>query len=435
MNEKPLFQEKSEQKFFIQIIQTYLPFWPLFVLTIGISMSVSYIYLRSQIPIYVANAKVLLKDPNKGGGDSKVLDALNIFSEKKIVDNEILVLKSSSILQVVVKDLNLYASVYNKGKVKLEELYGENSPVSFITTSPDSILNFNKFIFTINWKNKNININNMVVPFDGNVLLGNVNFHLFVNDSYNQNVKGKNYFVNISPVAAVSSGISGSIRANPLSNVSTVLDIKIETPQPLKGEAILTRLFEVYNSQGIEDKNMIASKTLAFIEDRLRLVISQLDSVEKNIVSYQSKQSMYKVGEQGTLFLANVKDLDKRKGEIDLQLEILNSIKNYVQSKGKNNGTVPSLNLIADPVVNGLVQQLYAAEFERDKAIQISGEQSESVLLTKEKVRRLKTDIQESLTNIKNNLVTIKNDIEVKTNSNNSLLSQVPQKERGLLDL
>ena len=150
MNEKPLFQEKSEQKFFIQIIQTYLPFWPLFVLTIGISMSVSYIYLRSQIPIYVANAKVLLKDPNKGGGDSKVLDALNIFSEKKIVDNEILVLKSSSILQVVVKDLNLYASVYNKGKVKLEELYGENSPVSFITTSPDSILNFNKFIFTIN---------------------------------------------------------------------------------------------------------------------------------------------------------------------------------------------------------------------------------------------------------------------------------------------
>ena len=110
MNEQPFFQEKPETNIFVQLLQKYLPFWPLFALTIPIALSVSYIYLRSQVPIYVANAKVLLKDPNKGSGDSKVLDALNIFSEKKIVDNEILVLKSSSIVQHVVRELDLYAS-------------------------------------------------------------------------------------------------------------------------------------------------------------------------------------------------------------------------------------------------------------------------------------------------------------------------------------
>src|SRR5436190_9029151 len=98
MNEQEFFKEKSETNIFVQILQKYLPFWPLFALTIPIALSVAYVYLKSQTPIFVATAKVLLKDPNKGSGDSKVLDALNIFSEKKIVDNEILVLRSSSVL-------------------------------------------------------------------------------------------------------------------------------------------------------------------------------------------------------------------------------------------------------------------------------------------------------------------------------------------------
>ena len=86
MSEQQFFKERPETNLLSQILQRYLPFWPLFVVTIGIGLAVSWLYLRSQTRIYVANAKVLLKDPQKGGGDSKVLDALNIFSEKKIVE-------------------------------------------------------------------------------------------------------------------------------------------------------------------------------------------------------------------------------------------------------------------------------------------------------------------------------------------------------------
>lgn len=55
---------------------------------------------------------MLLKDPQKNGGDSKVLDALNIFSEKKIVDNEIIAGRWPSSLEDVVDSLNLYATIY-----------------------------------------------------------------------------------------------------------------------------------------------------------------------------------------------------------------------------------------------------------------------------------------------------------------------------------
>ena len=110
-------------------------------------MSVAYVYYRAEVPIYVSSAKVLLKDPNKGSGDSKVLDALNIFSEKKIVENEILVLRSSSLMQEVVSSLDLYATVFNQGKVRLEELYGDNTPVRFIAAVKDSKPTYGKYPF------------------------------------------------------------------------------------------------------------------------------------------------------------------------------------------------------------------------------------------------------------------------------------------------
>src|SRR5665647_854326 len=158
MNEEQFFKEKQETNIFIQLLQKYLPFWPLFALTIPISMSIAFIYLRAEVPIYVATAKVLLKDPNKGSGDSKVLDALNIFSEKKIVENEILVMRSSGLMQEVVKSLDLYATAYNQGKVRLEELYGENSPIRFIALQKDSIYSYGKHNFKIDWNNRSVEI-------------------------------------------------------------------------------------------------------------------------------------------------------------------------------------------------------------------------------------------------------------------------------------
>jgi hypothetical protein len=48
MSEQQFFQEKPETNLLVQILQRYLPFWPLFILTIGTGLAISYVYLRSQ---------------------------------------------------------------------------------------------------------------------------------------------------------------------------------------------------------------------------------------------------------------------------------------------------------------------------------------------------------------------------------------------------
>jgi capsular exopolysaccharide synthesis family protein len=435
MTDQQFFKERPETNILVQVLQRYLPFWPLFLVCITTGVAISWFYLRTQTRIYEAAAKVLLKDPQKNGGDSKVLDALNIFSEKKIVENEIIVLRSSSILEEVVRSLNLYATVYNEGRVRVEELYGGNSPVWFRAADKTNINGTGKYYFSVDWNTSSITINNQVVHFDSTFTIGKTVYTVVPNPEYNRGLRGKNYYVVFSDVSGAAGAVAGTLKAAATSNTSTVIEVKIETPVPEKGTDILNKLFEVYNAAAIDDKNQIAAKTLAFIEDRLHLVIGQLDSVEKNIESYKTRESVYNLGDQASLYLSNVSDLDKKSSEVGIQLDVLNDVQRYVDHKGTKPGTVPSQLLITDPTLAGLLQKLYDAEFQLDKISSINGEKSDAVILANEAVNRIKGDIRENIGNIKSNLSTVRDNVNSRIAMNNGMLKGIPQKERGLLDI
>jgi len=435
MSEQQFFKERPDTNLLLQILQRYLPFWPLFVITICIGLAVSWFYLRVQTRIYVASAKVLLKDPQKNGGDSKVLDALNIFSEKKIVENEIIVLRSSVILEDVVASLSLYNSVHNEGKVRTEELYKGNSPVWFRAVDKNNINGGGKYFFEVDWKKKQVVINKQNIAFNDTVNINGSAYFIVPNPAYNKEVTGKNYYVIFNSIAGAAGTFAGNLKANATSNLSTVIEVKLETPVPEKGVDFLNRLFEVYNFDAIEDKNQIAAKTLAFIEDRLNLVTGQLDSVEKNIQRYKTQESVYDLGGQASLYLSNVSELDRKSSDVQIQLDVLRDVQQYVDSKGRKQGTVPSQMLISDPTLAGLITKLYDAEFQLTKAESINGEKSDAVIMANQAVGRIKGDIRENLGTIRSNLNAVKSNVNSGIGMYNGMLSQIPRKERGLLDI
>jgi tyrosine-protein kinase Etk/Wzc len=435
MNDELPIMEKQNDSLLAQIVYRYLPFWPFFIIIVSISLAVSFIILRSQTKIYLASSKVLLKDPQKGNGDTKVLDALNIFSEKKTVENEIIVLRSTSLMETVVKDLDLYAVIFNEGKVQKEELYGSNSPLKFVALHKDSISPAGKRNFEIDWESKMVKIDGKSVPFGGICKIQNTHYRIEINPNYKRNLKGKNYFVVFNSVYTTAAKIISTMKAGPISYASTVIDVKMETAEPKKGADILNKLFEVYNKAAIEDKNLMATKTLNFIEDRLSAVINQLDSVEKNMETYKTQQGVLELGEQASIYFNVVNELDKANSTLDLQLQILQEVEKYTSKKSNEKGTVPSLILLNDETLKSLLNQLYTAEFELEAAYANSGRKSNTVLLAEEKVEKLKVDIKESLSNIRSNLSVQRRSNDMNIARNKNLYSSVPMKERGLLDI
>ena len=132
--------EKSNTNSLSAVAVRYLPFWPVFLVAIVISLAVSNIYIRYQIPIYEANATILLKEPARGADNGNLLAALGSDGgSSKKVENEVEVLKSHILLQGVVKQMGLYTNLYRKGT--FHDLLIYQAPVKFIASDPNALQN------------------------------------------------------------------------------------------------------------------------------------------------------------------------------------------------------------------------------------------------------------------------------------------------------
>ena len=87
-----------------EIIFKYIIYLPLFILTLGISITVAYIYLRYQIPYYSSSISLIIKDDKTskggagGGGGGEALDDIVMFKSKINLANEIEILKSATLI-------------------------------------------------------------------------------------------------------------------------------------------------------------------------------------------------------------------------------------------------------------------------------------------------------------------------------------------------
>src|SRR5688572_12209540 len=121
----------------------YLPYWPLFLVLLILGLAGAWAYLKFySIPVYETYATIMVKDEKKGVDESGVLEALQIYPTKNIVENEMEVIHSRKLMEKVVEQLQLYAPVYedagNKGKIKATSAY-TSSPITIIARKPDDL--------------------------------------------------------------------------------------------------------------------------------------------------------------------------------------------------------------------------------------------------------------------------------------------------------
>src|SRR3954449_8443922 len=93
---------KKEDSIMIQLWNKFFPYWPLFLILIVISIAGAWLYLKYSTPMYQASASILIKDERKGSDESKLTESLDYLSSKKIVENEIEVIRAKTLLKKVV---------------------------------------------------------------------------------------------------------------------------------------------------------------------------------------------------------------------------------------------------------------------------------------------------------------------------------------------
>ena len=427
----------KDNKVLQQLYFKYMPYWPMFLTFLLLSVGALFVYLKLNTPVYETNASILIKDETKGQEDSKMEEVLNMFGTKKTVENETQILSSNEILKVVINKLHLYAPVTEElgwnGKITKSAFL--TSPIMIEVPDPETIRQTKNIYFTLSSDGKNVVVDGKNYPVNEWIESpwGKIRFQKNAFSKTSTAVKNKMFF-SLLEMDKITNAVSKNLVVTPVSRQSSVINLKIRDEIPERGETILKNIVDAYNASSIERKNAIAMKTLEFIEGRLKNVGAQLDSVESGIQKYRDRSNIVDISEQSRLYLQSIEENDKEINTLNMRMSALNEVENYVESKG-NGDIVPSTINIADPTLSQLVNKLSDAQSQYESLKKTTAENNPILQSLQEEINKTKPSILENIRNQKRSIASGKTYLDQINNKYSSMLSTVPKKERELVEV
>ena len=427
---------KNEESTIKQLLDKIIPYWPVFIILSSIGIGAAFCYTKLTTPMYEATATLIIKDEKKGNDDSKLMESLNMINSKKIIENEIEVLQSRTLMSNVVTKLKLYAPITEKGDARDISAY-TISPIVIESLTPEKIksarnikINFNKTDNSITIENKKIGFLNEWIhtPY------GTLKFTL--NENYVPTKRIKQLSFSLYPPKEIINIILKKLKVVAASKLSSVINLSYRDEVPQKAENILNQLLLFYDLSSINEKNNLAKNTLKFVEERLYSVSNDLDSIEKIVQQYKTTGNASDIGIEGQLYLQNVSSNDQKLGEINMQLAVLSEVDKIIKTNNRDKKTVmPSTLGVTDPTLSKLLIDLNNKELEYEKLKMTVAENNPILLSIKDQINKIKPSIAENIESQVKNLAASKENFVNTNNQYSSVLSSLPQKERKLLEM
>ncbi len=433
---------RGQDNLFSMLMDTFFPFWPLLAFFLVTSFILAWGYLQYKTPVYEVAATLLIKDENKGVDDAKMLESMNPFDSKKIVENEIKVLQSRDLMQRVVKKLHLYAPILEKNK-----LFGLNvgyvsaynsTPVRIQLKDPENIPplegDISDYFFTFDSSKNMVKVDGKNYPLNkwSESKFGTIMFLPTANPAPNSSER---FYFSLYTPRDVTRYLLNSLDVAPPEKLSTVVSIYFNDENPKRGEDILNALITTYNLKAVEDKNMLAANTMKFIEGRIQNVETELDQLEAEIQQYRSSKGVVDLNEQGRMYLQDAGENDRKIADIRLKLSILDKVENYIVSKNTGGSIVPSTLGVDDPVLTQLLQKLYNSEIEYERLKKTTAVNNPILLSLADEIEKIRPNILDNVRSQKSNLGASLSYLSASSGKFNSALRTLPEQERKLLEI
>ena len=439
----PLDTENPNAKSLNVILAGYLRYWHWFLLGALVATGCTFLYLRYlAIPQYYVSSILLIKD-TKASPD---LSGAGKFTESempkaKSVDDEIEVMKAKSLLLRVVSELSLNTSYYIQGRFKDVEIYEKNLPIKLIVNSLDSTAYDKKIIVQLT-ANNSFHLDErtghnatyqfgqqITRPYGTFTIVSTPDFPRF------QHSKDKRIIIRFRNPHDLVDQFSNNLVVAPIKKESNVLRVSLVEALPERGKAIINKLLEDYNKEALENKNMMATGTITFLDNRLQNLTAELNGVEKNVEQYKRQNEVADEGTQASSYVTQANDNSQKLTDWATQIDVLESIENYLKQGNGQSQMVPSTLGIQDQTLLGLITKFSDLQMERERMLRTSEPGNPLVQTMNEQIANLRSNILENLRNIKNGLVITSNRLKASSRQFSSRIRNVPVIQRELLEI
>ena len=434
-------EEREESNFDLKAeIFKYLTHWKWIVLGLLIGGLVAYLYNRYTIPKYRTEATLVIvnEEENTALSAMPTVGGSILSLNSDGLDNQIEKLKSKSLIESVVDELNHNISYFIEGNVIKVEAY-KNSPVVIEFITPDSIINkqrANLFISPVS--DTEFRLVEESKSYDKTHKIGEViNFEgaKFTILPRSGNEEGefrntKTVNILIQSVPDVAREYLSRIQILTKGQAKDMLALSMVHPSSEKSEDFLNKLMERFNEEGIKDKQEVAENTTRFIQDRLEMITTELDSVEGGIADFKRENRMMDVGSTAGMYQSQYTAAEQEIFNLETQLALIGSVEELLRNQG-NYELLPEAG-ISEGGISGLTSSYNALVLERNLYLKNATPQNSVVQAITDQLDSLKQNLFESISSTRRSINVQIGELNQRENRAQGQFSNFPGLEKGM---
>jgi len=429
-----------------KILQKYTRYWYVFLIGVLLCLGMAFLYLRYvAIPQYRITSTVLVKDKDKGSGFSEAenLGDLGLIKPSGNIEDQIGILSSLNLLEKVLIELNLNVGYLAEGQIDDVEIYGKYLPF-IVISDPFRIPSFPESISIIPKDSTNIELRiprskgknlNGVYQYGDTINTPEGTFSVIRNPVFTSSeIDRTPISVQFRNASDLASAYYEELIVEPANKTGSLLQVSLLDAIPERGEDIVLKLIELYAEESVKYQNQLAISTIEIIDKRLKLLTGEITNVEKDIATYKQENDLTNISSDAAVYLESAREANQQLDAYQTQIDILNSIENYLRQGGDERLVPSSLN-IQDPTLSALIAQFNEQQLDKKALLRNTPSDNPLVVNLDRTLADLRSDILENLKNIREGLLIAQKNVKANSYRARAQIAKVPSAERALLTI
>ena len=432
-------QEVDIRAWIIRILKN----WYWFVLSCAFFGAVGLYTYFSTTKKFVVDASIMLRSDDEALPKFELVTSMMGMGGTKSTEDEVELLTSRDILGPVVKELDLQTEYRKYDALKWVGQYPSHDltvvyPPLYTDTVTRSVnidikVRKNDYVVKVKygrWTRSRHKVKDLTTPFE--TCIGMLSFA--INKPEEVEV-GDQYHMRTLPMLPLIGSYKKNIIAAPVRKESNIITISTTTDMPTRGRDFIRKQIEYYNMDAVLDKNIMASNTAAFIEERLRLIEQELAVAEKDVAQYKQRYDIVDLESEAILALQEGAEYKKQVAEIETQLNLVGYIAEYVSDETKKNNLIPANIGVEDIALISLISEYNQLMLDRMRVRRTASDSNPVLNQMESQLTAMRENIITTISSLTSTLTIAKQDIERRQGSINTQRNNLPDQEQEFIEV
>lgn len=420
-----------------------LHYWYWFVLCGFVCAGLAVLYVQAKPKVYNVSSTIMIRSNSNMSRSSLQSDMMELmgYQANKIIEDEIQIISSHTIMEQTVRALNLQTEYREKSGLRWIGQYP--TPDVLLSYESDALEKVgglqielerkeNEYVIQLECRDEKTTIHvgslNDPIPSPVGLLTLTEIRALAVGDKMR---------ITTATVPGRANALLKQLSCRPARSKveSNVLVLSMNSDMPRLAKDIINKVVELYNLDAVMDKNIMATNTANFIDERLKVVESELGEVETAVESYMKENGVTDMSQELRLVLSNQTNYQKELTEVETQINLLKFLSDYLREPANEQALIPSNLGVKDGALQKLINDYNSLLLQQMRMTRSATELNPALTQSVEEAKTLRQAILSSIDNIHRGLQIQKSDLAKKDRELTAQLYKTPEKERKYVEI